>query len=62
MILIFCWIFRRKPNIVEISAMTVGLEIEGVDEKGEIKKVKKKKTKRKASGLPALKYADEYDM
>lgn len=49
-------------RVEQVSAETVGVEIEGVDEKGEVKKVKRKKRKIKVNGLPELQYADEYDM
>jgi hypothetical protein len=62
LVIIFCWIFRRKKNIVEVSAMVVGHEIEGVDEKGEIKKIKKIKRVHKIEGGTILTYADNYDM
>lgn len=55
LIAIFCWIFRKKKNIVERSAIIVGHDIE-------IPNVKKKKKKVKVSKTLVMKYADSYDM
>jgi hypothetical protein len=53
---IFLWIFRKKKNIVEVSAIVVGHDIE-------IPTVKKQKEKKvRKSKTHIMKYADSYDM
>jgi hypothetical protein len=57
LIALFCWLFRRKPNIVEIAAEEVGAEIEPVE------KPKKKKRKH-GHAVPEekLEYCDHYEL
>ena len=61
LVIAFCWYFRRKMNIVEVSAIQVGHDIEAVDKNGEIIP-KKRKRKIKAKEATVLVYANSYDM
>jgi hypothetical protein len=58
LIAIFLWIFRKKKNIVERSAIIVGHDIELPTDS--VKKKKKKKVR--ANKTHVMQYADSYDM
>ena len=58
LIVLLCWIFRRKPNIVELAADEVGVDIEPVE-----KPVKRRK-KKNGHSLPEekIEYCDHYEL
>jgi hypothetical protein len=58
LIALLCWLFRRKPNIVELAAEEVGVDIEPVE-----KPVKRRK-KKNGHSLPEekLEYCDHYEL
>lgn len=61
LVIAFCWYFRRRKNIVEVSAIQVDHDIEAVDKNGEIIP-KRRKRKIKYKEATVLVYADSYDV
>ena len=58
LIALLCWYFRRRPNIVELAAEEVGVDIEPVE-----KPIKRRK-KKHGHSLPEekLEYCDHYEL